>query len=129
MKHFLISSTIFILAFILFPFLSIIHFIDFQNIEPILFVLITTYGFFLYNNWAVSLTIVSQYFTTDKDGCLLGFWSAAGDFGSMAGFIFPSILIIQLGWTWEIPLIILSAITFLLCFSVYKFIPIRNDIV
>lgn len=128
MKHFLISSTIFILAFILFPFLSIVHFIDESNVESILFVLITTYGFFLYNNWAVSLSIVSQYFTTEKDGCLLGFWSAAGDFGSMAGFIFPSLLIIQLGWPWEVPLIILSIITFLLCYSVYKFIPKDNNI-
>jgi len=96
MKHFFISSTIFVSAYFLFPFLSLANFLNIENVKPIFFILITVYGFFLYNNWTVSLSIINNYYTTEKDGSKLGFWSAAGDFGSIVGFLFPSLLIIQL---------------------------------
>ena len=100
MKHFLISSCIFVTAFFLFPFLSLTHVLTLSNVEPILFILITVYGFFLYNNWPVSLSIISNYYTPENDGSKLGFWSAAGDFGSMFGFLFPSLLTLQFHWSW-----------------------------
>jgi len=58
------------------------------------------YGYFQLNFWPTILYIFKDYFRNEEDGCLIGFWSSAGDFGNIFGFLFSSLLLLQFGLPW-----------------------------
>jgi sugar phosphate permease len=117
-----ITGLIFISSFTLFPLLSITNVITSGNAEVISIVLLLIYGFFQMNCWPVSLQLVNDYYTNDSEGSIIGFWSEAGSFGNIIGFLFPSLLIVNAHLPWQVPLIIMAAILFLSTIFIYLFV-------
>lgn len=79
------------------------------------------FGFFQMNSWPILILIISNYFSFQNDGGLIGFWSTAGTIGSILGSIGPSLLILTLKLPWQISLILLSILSALAIISIYLF--------
>jgi sugar phosphate permease len=125
---FFLTGMVFIISFALFPLLSIAGILDGGDAGWISLILMVLFGFFQMNCWPVSLLLVSEYFTNEQDGGLIGFWTCAGSIGNILGYIFPSLLVLSLHLPWQVPLLILCAVLLLSTLSVYLFVDRANKV-
>jgi sugar phosphate permease len=84
------------------------------------------FGFFQLNCWPISVNIVYDYFSVEKDGKLIGLWTASGSFGNVVGYLFPSLMILRLLLPWQIPLLIFCSFSVLSTAGVYLFVKKRQ---
>ena len=74
------------------------------------------------NCWPILMKIISNYFSFEKDGGLIGFWSTAGNFGTILGSLVPSLMIINAKLPWQISLLLLSLCSIISITSVSLFV-------
>lgn len=97
---FFITTTLSALGYMLFPLLSLTHVLSSSNAEPIIFMCMFIYGFFQLNIWPSMLATMKDHYRNKDDGCMIGLWAAAGDFGNILGFLLPPLIVVQAGLTW-----------------------------
>jgi sugar phosphate permease len=112
----------FIIAFALFPFLSFVGALDKSSAQWVSIILMIIYGFFQMNYWPVSFLVMTDYFTNEEDGCLIGVWTTAAGLGNILGYFFCGLLILNLHEPWQVPLFILVAILFFCNLFVYMLV-------
>lgn len=124
---FFLTGVIFITSFSLFPILSLTGTMNEDNAAPISIALMLLFGFFQMNCWPVSLVVLCDYFTNEEDGGAIAFWTTAGNVGNIIGYLFPSLLILSLHQSWQIPDIILAFVLLLCTLGVYLFVKRKGQ--
>lgn len=97
---FFLTTMISALGYMVFPFLSVSHNLTVINAKPLMLIGMLVYGFFQFNFWSNMMAVISDHYSNENDGCLIGLWSAAGDFGNIVGFLIPSLLETKTGLGW-----------------------------
>jgi sugar phosphate permease len=123
---FLITGLVYIVAYTLFPLLSLAGVLDEFNAGWISLILMILFGYFQMNCWPVSFLIVSEYFTNQENGGLIGFWTTSSSIGNILGYMLPAFFILTLHDPWQVPNLILIAILLLATVAVYFFVERSN---
>jgi sugar phosphate permease len=84
------------------------------------------FGYFQMNCWPVSFLIVSEYFTNEENGGLIGFWTTASSIGNILGYLLPALFILDWHQPWQVPNLILIGILLISTFAVYIFVERAN---
>lgn len=121
-----ITAMIYAVSFALFPLGSIIGIYNEKDIAPISLILMALFGFFQMNCWPISVSIVYDYFSVEKDGKLIGLWAASGSIGNVVGYLVPALIILRLMLSWHIPLLIFCAFSILSTIGVQLFVKKRK---
>lgn len=90
------------------------------RIPALFYLCLAGFGWFQSASWPVLLSLVHAYFLPKRDGCMLGFWSAGGDIGNIAGFLMCTIVMYSLNLPFQICLIVAAVTGLLMTLSVYR---------
>lgn len=123
---FFMTGLAYIVAYTLFPLLSLTGVIGESNAEWISLILMILFGYFQMNCWPVSFLLVSEYFTNEENGGLIGFWTTSSSIGNISGYMLPAFFILTLHGPWQVPNLILIVILLLSTIAVYVFVERSN---
>ena len=119
---FFLTGLIYIISYALFPMLSLTGVIDESSAGWISLILMILFGYFQMNCWPVSFLLVSEYFTNEENGGLIGLWTTSSSIGNILGYMLPAFFILTLHEPWQVPNLILVAILFLTTLAVYMLV-------
>ena len=118
------------IGYLVIPVISLIAGENVQNENMLKYILpafgLLLFGFCQFGAWPTLLSLTNSRFNIKKEGKALGIWSATGDFGDIIGFGLTGVLVDNMGYKWEISVIISGAFNMLIALVVLAFVQVRS---
>ena len=83
---------------------------------------LSLFGWFQGSGYALLAGLVSQNFTVEEDGCLVGMWGSAGDMGNLLGLFLFTCIMYYMKIDWKFCMLVPTIFSFLMNSLLYIFL-------